>query len=93
MFTTCMPDEVMTDMYYPIYPDGLYNAIKRWGKGGVWARGLSWTVGLATEGKAHARVHACVQAVWTQTTSDAGREVCRGHTQRTCNGSHAEMRR
>ena len=21
--------EVMTDMFYPIYPDGLYNAIKR----------------------------------------------------------------
>ena len=26
----CMPGEVMTDMYYPIYPEGLYQAIKRW---------------------------------------------------------------
>jgi hypothetical protein len=25
-----MPTEVMTDMYYPIYPEGLYKAIKRW---------------------------------------------------------------
>ena len=25
-----MPGEVMTDMYYPIYPEGLYQAIKRW---------------------------------------------------------------
>jgi hypothetical protein len=24
-----MPDEIMTDMYYPIYPEGLYAAIKR----------------------------------------------------------------
>ncbi|KAJ9525371.1 hypothetical protein QJQ45_003231 [Haematococcus lacustris] len=26
---SCMPAEVMTDMYYPIYPDGLYKAIVR----------------------------------------------------------------
>ncbi len=26
---SCMPTEVMTDMYYPIYPSGLYAAIQR----------------------------------------------------------------
>lgn len=25
----CMPSEIMTDMYYPIYPEGMYAAIKR----------------------------------------------------------------
>ena len=27
--TTCMEGEVMTDMYYPIYAEGLYKAIQR----------------------------------------------------------------
>lgn len=26
----CMPNEVMSDMYYPIYPEGMYQAIKRY---------------------------------------------------------------
>ena len=31
MRTTCKPGERMTDMFYPIYPQGLYNAIARCG--------------------------------------------------------------
>jgi len=31
----CMPTEVMTDMYYPIYPEGMYRAIKRSARYGI----------------------------------------------------------
>jgi len=33
--TTGFQGEVMTDMYYPIYPEGMYNAIKRSSKYGI----------------------------------------------------------
>jgi len=29
----CLPGEVMTDMYYPIYADGLYEALMQVGEG------------------------------------------------------------
>uniref|UniRef100_A0A7S3VJH2 Beta-glucosidase n=1 Tax=Dunaliella tertiolecta TaxID=3047 RepID=A0A7S3VJH2_DUNTE len=31
----CFPNDVMTDMYYPIYPEGLYNCIKRSSQYGI----------------------------------------------------------
>ncbi len=31
LFPACLPHEVMTDMYYPVYPLGLYKAIQRCG--------------------------------------------------------------
>ena len=35
LFSTCMPKEIMTDMYYPIHPEGMYQAIKRCGASGT----------------------------------------------------------
>ncbi len=33
---TCHTGEIMTDMPYPMYPEGLYDAVKRWVYGGLW---------------------------------------------------------
>jgi hypothetical protein len=33
----CMPGEVMTDMYYPIYADGLYEALMQVRVGVCWS--------------------------------------------------------
>lgn len=35
----CLPGEIMTDMYYPIYAEGLYDALMQVRGGGVGVRG------------------------------------------------------
>lgn len=62
---TCHPGEVMTDMPYPMYPQGLYDAVKRWVCGGLWEWGAE-------------RVPACALMTSLVMVSDSSRCHARG---------------